>query len=67
MWWLLLAWIEGEVYIAHSVYATIEQCAAHTSVGDRCVQAQLKWIDVPQPPEVEVTVLPAVGEMGVVE
>jgi len=67
MWWLLLVWIEGEVYIAHSVHATVEQCAALSSVGDRCAQVELRWIDAPQAPEVEVTVLPSVGEMGVVE
>lgn len=67
MWWLLLVWIEGDVYAADSVHATVEQCAALSSVGDRCVQAELKWIELPLAPEVEVTVLPRVGEMGVAE
>ena len=67
MWWLLLAWIEGDIYTAHSVHSSIEQCTAEATVGDRCVAAELTVIDVPQPPEVTVSVLPAEGEMGIAQ
>ena len=67
MWWLLLVWIEGDVYSADSVHATVEQCAAVSTVGDRCVQAELTVVDVPQAPEITVTVLPSVGEMGIAQ
>ena len=67
MWWLLLAWIEGDVYAAHSVHSTVEQCAIHATVGDRCVQAEVKMIELLAVPEVEATVLPRVGEMGSTE
>ena len=58
MWWLLLVWIEGDVYAAHSVHDSVEQCAIHATVGDRCVQAEVKMIELPVVPEVVVTVLP---------
>ena len=67
MWWLLLVWIEGDQYTAHSVHTSIEQCAALSTVGDRCVQAELTVVDVPQAPEITVTVLPSVGEMGIAQ
>ena len=67
MWWLLLVWIEGDVYAAHSVHSSVEQCAIHMTVGDRCVQAEVKMIELSVVPEVEVTVLPSVGEMGSAE
>ena len=67
MWWLLLVWIEGDVYAADSVHASIEQCTALATVGDRCVAAEVKMIELPVVPEVVFTVLPLAGEMGVAE
>ena len=67
MWWLLLVWIEGDVYTAHSVHSSIEQCTALSTVGDRCVTAEVRMIDVPVVPKVSVSVLPAPGEMGVAQ
>jgi len=45
MWWLLLVWMGGEVYTAHSVYATVEQCAVHQQEGDWCVQVELNFVE----------------------
>ena len=67
MWWLLLVWIEGDVYAANSVHKSIEQCTALATVGDRCVQAEVKMIELPVVPEVTVTVLPLEGEMGIAQ
>ena len=67
MWWLLLAWIEGDAYTAHSVHSSIEQCTAVATVGDRCVAAEVEMIELPVVPEVTVTVLPAPGEMGIAQ
>ena len=61
MWWLLLVWIESDVYAAHSVHATVEGCAAQQVVGDRCVQVELKFLEVPPPLPVTVTELPEKG------
>ena len=55
------------MYAAHSVHSSVEQCAIHMTVGDRCVQAEVKMIELSVVPEVEVTVLPSVGEMGSAE
>ena len=65
MWWLLLIAVSDLEAQAHSVYATEQQCIQQIDNSlDRCIAVELSVIELPSVPDVAVTVLPSVAEMG---
>ena len=59
MWFLLLTLLEADVYTAHSVYATQQECVdSSRTQQDVCVAVSLNIIRLPADSPITVTELP---------
>ena len=65
MWWLLLIAVNDLEYRADSVYATQEECVLEIDNSlDMCARVGVYFIDLPEVPSIETTVLPPMGPAG---